>query len=273
MAFRNYFVHPFCDGKKKTPFTEGIAKFFTTAGYGSLGNFEEVINRLSRHLSVILHCVLLQSKSVRENKGVTPSQNLFPETNRTREDFEKIILKYLRQRSNDKEISKALSGIKNRLLYSPEDADRKTPCDEISGSQSTNIVPTEEQLRCLSEVLTELTWRCENDVKEAFEKNEKAFGKDKQQQNIWALQPIYECFMRDFYRGLKESSVERRNLGELIENLKNSFNPNVNSLFCEQFTDYRDAEVNFKALTALTNGCLEILWQLLLQEAGLTEFF
>ena len=172
MAFRNYFVHPFCDGKKKTPFTEGIEKFFTTAGYGSLEKIEGVTNRLSQHLSVILHCVLLQSKNARENKGVTKSsQNLFPETNHTREDYGKVILKYLSRCRDDREISKALSGIKNILLHSSEDAARKTPCDEISGSQSTNIVPTEEQLRCLSEVLTELTWWCEKTLKEAFGKD------------------------------------------------------------------------------------------------------
>ena len=265
-AFRNYFVHPFCDGKKKTPFTEGIAKFFTTAGCGSLENFPKVINWLSQHLSVILHCVLLQSKSVRENKGVTkPSQNLFPETNHTREDFGKVILKYLSRCRGDKEISKALSGIKNILLYSSEDAARKTPCDEISGSQSTNIVPTEEQLKCLSDILTELTCRCGKEIKEAFEKDEC--------QKVGALQSIFACIMDEFSGGSKKSSVERQSLGELISNLKKSFDPNTGSLLCEQFTDYRDAEVNFKALTALTNGCLEILHQLLLQEAGLTEFF
>ena len=161
MAFRNYFVHPFCGGKEKTPFTEGIAKFFTTAGYGSLENFPEVINWLSKYFSVILHCVLLESKNARENKGVTKlSQNLFSEPNRTREDYGKVILEYLQKclayEETAKEISKALSGIKSILLYSSEDAARKTPCDEISGSRSTNIVPTEDTLKCLCEVLTKL---------------------------------------------------------------------------------------------------------------------
>ena len=273
MAFRNYFVHPSCNGKKKTPSSEGIAKFFTTAGFRSLGNLEEVTGWLSKHLSVILHCVLLQSKSVRKNKGATkPSQSLFPETKHTREDYGKVILKYLSQCRDDKEISKALNYIKSILLFSREDAARKTPCGENSESRCTDVVLTENVLKCLSDILTELTWRYEKDVKEAFEKNEKAFGKDKQQQNIWALRPICECITHDFCGGSKGSSGKRQNLGELISNLKKSFDPNTGSLLCEQFTHYRDAEVNFKALTALTNGCLKILWQLLLQEAGLTEF-
>ena len=270
MAFRNYFVHPFFDGKKKTPSSEGIAKFFTTEGYGPLENFPEVINRLSKHLSVILRCVFLESKNARENKGVTKlSQNLFSDPNRKREDYGKVILEYLQKclayEETAKKISKALSGIKSILLYSSEDAARKTPCDEISGSQSTNIVPTEEQLKCLSDILTELTWRCKKTPKELF-------GKDEGQEN-WASRPICECIMDDFSRGSKKSSVKWQSLGELISNLKKSFDPNTGSLLCEQFTNYRDAEVNFKALTALTNGCLKILWQLLLQKAGLTEFF
>ena len=270
MAFRNYFVHPFCDGKKKTPFTEGIAKFFTTAGYGSLGNFPEVTNWISQHLSVILHCVFLQSKNARENKGVTKlSQNLFSDPNRKREDYGKVILEYLQKclayEETAKKISKALSGIKSILLRSSEDAARKTPCDEISGSRSIDIVPTEDTLKCLCEVLTELVLKRRKEIKKAFE--EDGCGK------LSASRPICDCIMDDCFRGSKKSSVERQSLGELISNLKKSFDPNTGSLLCEQFTNYRDAEVNFKALTALTNGCLKILWQLLLQKAGLTEFF
>ena len=238
-AFRNYFVHPFRGGKKKTPSGEGIEKFFTTAGLGSLGNFEEAMNRLSQCLSVILHCVLLQSKSVRENKGVIKSsQNLFPETNHTREDYGKIILKYLHQCLDDKGTSETLkectARVKNILLFSREEATPK------------------------------------KDVKEAFEKNEKAFGKDKQQQNIWALRPICECITHDFRENRLHK--EQKNLGELIINLKNSFDPNVNSLFCEQFTDYKNSDVDFKAFSRLTDILSDILHQLLLQEAGLTEF-
>ena len=274
--FRSYFVHPFCGGKEKTPFSERIEKFFTTAGCGSLENFKEVTCWLSQHLSVILHCVLLQSKSVRENKGVTkPSKNLFPETNHTRGDYGKIILKYLQKclayEETAEKISKALEGIKSILLYSREDSARKTPCEKIFGSRSTDVVPTEEQLRCLSEVLTELTWRCEKNIKEAFEKNEEAFGKDKQQQNIWASQPICEFITHDFCEN--RLPEKRQNLGELIMNLKNSFNPDVNSVFCEQFTDYRESEVDFEALSFLADCLSDILHQLLLQEAGLTEFF
>ena len=272
-AFRNYFVHPFRDGKKKTPFTEGIEEFFTTAQIGSLANFEEATHWLSQCFSVILHCVLLQS---RKSKGVTkPSQNLFPETNHTREDYGKIILKYLRKCWDDGETSEILKGyvahIKNILLFSREEATPETSDGENSESRCTDVILTENDLKCLSDILTELTWRCEKDVKEAFEKNEKAFGKDKQQQNIWALRPLCECITHDFCGGSKHK--EQKNLGELIINLKNSFDPNVNSLFCEQFTDYKNSDVNFKAFSRLTNILSDILHQLLPQEAGLTEFF
>ncbi len=277
-AFRNYFVHPFRDGKKKTPFGEGIEKFFTTAQIGSPANFAEATHWLSQDFSIILYCVLLQSKSVKENKGVIKSrQNLFPETNHTREDYGKIILKYVRQCLNDKETSKTLkwcvARIKNILLFSREEATRRTSDGENSESRCINVVLTENNLKCLSDILTELTWRCEKDVKEAFEKNEKAFGKDKQQKNIWALRPIYECFMHDFSKNSERLHEGRKNLGELIINLKNSFDPNVNSLFCERFTDYKNAEVNFKAFARLSDTLSDILRRLLLQEAGLTEFF
>ena len=266
-AFRNYFVHPFCNGKKKTPSSEGIEKFFTTAGLGSLGNFEEVTGWLSQRLSVILHCVLLQS---RKSKGVTkPSQNLFPETNHTREDYGKIILKYLHQCLDDKGTSETLkertARVKDILLFSREKATPETSDGENSESRCTDVVLTENVLRCLSDILTELTWRCEETLKEAF-------GKD-EGQKIWALQPIFACIMDEVPRGSKKSSGKRQNLGELIINLKNSFDPNVNSLFCEQFTDYKNSDVNFKAFSRLTNILSDILHQLLLQEAGLTKFF
>lgn len=269
-AFRNYFVHPFCNGKKKTPSSEGIEKFFTTAGLGSLGNFEEVTGWLSQRLSVILHCVLLESKNARESKGRTkPSQNLFPETNHTREDYGKIILKYLHQCLDDKGTSETLkertARVKDILLFSREKATPETSDGENSESRCTDVVLTENVLRCLSDILTELTWRCEETLKEAF-------GKD-EGQKIWALRPICECITHDFCGGSKGSSGKRQNLGELIINLKNSFDPNVNSLFCEQFTDYKNSDVNFKAFSRLTNILSDILHQLLLQEAGLTEFF
>lgn len=225
------------------------------------------MNWLSQYFSVFLHCVLLQS---RKSKGGTkPSQNLFPETNHTLEDYGKVILKYLRKCSDDKGTWETLKGyvaeIKNILLFPREEATPRTSDGENSEKRCTDVVLTENNLKCLSDILTALTWRCEKDIKEAFEKDK--------QQTIWALRPTYECFMHDFSKNSERLHEGRKNLGELIINLKNSFDPNVNSLFCEQFTDYKDAEVNFDALSYLTDYLSDILHQLLLQEAGLAEFF
>ena len=270
-AFRNYFVHPFRDGKKKTPFTEGIEEFFTTAQIGSPANFAEATHWLSQCFSVILYFVLLQSRSARESKGRTkPSQNLFPETSHTREDYGNVILKYLRKCWDDGETSETLKEctacVKDILLFSREEATRRTSDGANSESRCTDVVLTENNLKCLSDILTELTYRCGNRIKEAFEKDER-------QKDIWALQLVFECFMHDFSGNSERLPEGLKNLGELIINLKNSFDPNVNSLFCERFTDYKNAEVNFKAFARLSDTLSDILRRLLLQEAGLTEFF
>ena len=86
------------------------------------------------------------------------------------------------------------------------------------------------------------------------------------------LEPIFEYIMKDF-RGGSVRPSEGKNFGELMVNLKNSFDPNAGSLVCEQFTDYRDAVPDYKALTNLTNSLSNILWQLLCKEASLEEFF